>query len=390
MPLSRVDRLRTLVQVREYLAGDQEIEQRTRTRAEAYSFIERLLQRFDYFRLGRADKGMLRRLVARVTGLSRAQITRLLSQHRTTGQLADHRRATRRSFSRRYTKADVELLAELDTLHGTPSAPAARMLCARASHRFGDRRFQRLEGISNSHLYNLRRSTVYRRRREKMPDPSHPVPWTTGERWRPGPFEHPGHLRVVAAVRQKLPDPLERVYHLNLVDEVTQYQFVGAVEHIDPAGLAPILDALLKAFPFCIRGFHGGTQTRAARTVASILRSLHGAGRPASPAHPPDRYIEQVNAFARRILWLYLNYHRLRVFPGERPGTAEGRGRRRDADIMTPYDRLKSLPGGADCLKPGTTFTQLDAIASATSDNGAAWAVSEAGAQLLQSIGTTE
>ena len=155
-----------------------------------------------YFRLGRADKGMLRRLVARVTGLSRAQIARLLSQHRTTGQLADHRRATRRSFSRRYTKADVELLAELDTLHGTPSAPAARMLCARASHRFGDRRFQRLEGISNSHLYNLRRSTVYRRRREKMPDPSHPVPWATGERWRPGPFEHPGHLRVVSAVQQ--------------------------------------------------------------------------------------------------------------------------------------------------------------------------------------------
>ena len=88
-----------------------------------------------------------------------------------------------------------------------------------------------------------------------------------------------------------------------------------------------------------------------------------------------------MNAFVRRILWLYLNYHRLRVFPGERPGTDEGRGRRRDADIMTPYDRLKSLPGGAACLKPGTTFTQLDAIASATSDNGAAWAVSEAGAQ---------
>ena len=129
------------------------------------------------------------------------------------------------------------------------------MLCARASHRFGDRRFQRLEGISNSHLYNLRRSTVYRRRREKMPDPSHPVPWATGERWRPGPFEHPGHLRVVSAVQQKLPDPLGRVYHLNLVDEVTQYQFVGAVEDIDPAGLAPFLDALPKAFPFASGAF---------------------------------------------------------------------------------------------------------------------------------------
>ena len=397
----RADRLQSLVQVQEFLAGDETTEPRTRTRAEAYRFIERTLQRFDYFRLGRGDKGLLRRLIARVTGLSRAQITRLLSQHRATGKLADHRRATRRSFARRYTKTDVELLAELDTLHGTPSGPAARVYCVRACHRFGDRRFERLADISNSHLYNLRRSAAYRTHREKTPDPKHPVPWTTGERWRPGPFEQPGHVRVVAALQPDLPGR-RALYHLILVDEVTQFQFVQSVEDLAPPALGPCLATVREAFPFGLRGFHAGPGAETtSHTAAAVLRILRGAERsgPRAPgggdAHgepPQGAIVEQVNAFARRVLAPYLNYHRLCFFRRRRSGPD---GRRRDrrhrvADFMTPYDRLRSLPGATACLKPGTTFAQLDAMASAASDNEAARAASEAGARLLRSIATAE
>ena len=66
-----------------------------------------------------------------MTGLSRAQVTRLLHQHRTTGAIADRRRP-RHPFPRRYTKADIGLLAEVDALHGTLSGPATRKLCVRA------------------------------------------------------------------------------------------------------------------------------------------------------------------------------------------------------------------------------------------------------------------
>ena len=52
--------------------------------------------------------------------------THRLQQHRTTGELADRRGAPCRPFPRRYTNADVGLLAELDVLHGTLSGPATR------------------------------------------------------------------------------------------------------------------------------------------------------------------------------------------------------------------------------------------------------------------------
>ena len=87
----------------------------------------------------------------------------------------------------RYTKADIGLLAEVDALHGTLSGPATRQLCIRALHVFGDHRFEHLAAISNGHLYNLRHSTSYRRRRGTMPATTRPVHIAIGERRRPRP-----------------------------------------------------------------------------------------------------------------------------------------------------------------------------------------------------------
>ena len=144
------------------------------TRADSYALVAKTVRRFDYALRGKADKGLLRRFLAKVAGLSRAQITRLLQQHRTTGEIADRRDTPRRPFPRRYSNADIGLLAELDVLHGTLSGPATRKLCARAFHLFGDRRFERLAGISNGHLYNLRHTTSYQRRRGTTPLPTRP------------------------------------------------------------------------------------------------------------------------------------------------------------------------------------------------------------------------
>ena len=97
-------RLETLDQVQEFLAGSQQIDLEPQTRADAYAFVAKTVQRFDYPQQGKADKGLLHRFLARATGLSRAQVTRLLRQHRTTGQITDRRGAPRRPFPRRYTK----------------------------------------------------------------------------------------------------------------------------------------------------------------------------------------------------------------------------------------------------------------------------------------------
>ena len=113
----------------------------------------------------------------------------------------------------------------------------------------------------------------------------------------------------------------------------------------------------------------------------SVVRKHLGYG------HIPSRYAAQVNAFTQQVLSPHLNFHRPCFFPVEQVD-AKGRVRKRyrDADIMTPYEKLKSLPGAAACLTPGTTFAQLDAVAAALSDNEAAHALNAARDRLFRSI----
>ena len=374
-------RLQTLGQVREFLDGSQEIDLRPQTRTEAYAFVAETVQRFDYAGRSKADKGLLRRFLTKATDLSRAQVTRLLRQYRTTGEVIDRRGAPRQPFPRRYTPTDIGRLAELDALHGTLSGPTTRKLCARAFHRFGDPRFERLAAISNGHLYNLRHSITYQRRRGTVPAPTRSVQIAIGERRRPQPFGQPGHVRV-DTVHQGDLDGVKGLYHLNLVDEVTQFQFIGSVEYIQAACLKPVLEALLRAFPFILHGFHADNGSEFInRDVAALLEAMHIDAFTKSRArrctdnalveskngsvirkhlgygHIPNRYAERVHAFNQQFLSPYLNFHRPCFFPSEEVD-AKGRVRKRyrDADIMTPYEKLKSLPNAAACLKPGTTF----------------------------------
>jgi hypothetical protein len=45
------------------------------------------------------------------------------------------------------------------------------------------------------------------------------------------------------------------VYHINAVDEVTQWQIVAATPRIGEAWLEPLLEAMIRQFPFLILGF---------------------------------------------------------------------------------------------------------------------------------------
>ena len=91
-------------------------------------------------RLGKIDKGLARRYLEKLSGLSRAQMTRLIRQFRDTGSIRDRRGTPARPFPRRCIDADVCLLAEVDTRHGTLSGPATRKPCERTYRVFGDGR----------------------------------------------------------------------------------------------------------------------------------------------------------------------------------------------------------------------------------------------------------
>lgn len=402
--------LQTLEQIRAFLEGAQLLGFAAPARDDAYDWISAELRRFRYTRLGKSDKGLMRRYLEKVTGLSRAQMTRLIRQFRHTGRIRDRRGRPAKPFARRYTKADIRLLAEIDALHDTLSGPATRKLCERAYRLFGDTRFERLAAISNGHLYNLRHSTTYQRVRGPF-DKTRPSKVAIGERRKPRPGGRPGFLRV-DSVHQGDLDGTKGLYHINLVDEVTQFQFVGTVERISERFLLPVLEALLRAFPFLVLGFHADngseyinkrvaalleklriqefTKSRARRTNDNALvESKNGSvvRKHLGYVHIPRRFADQVNTFNQQILSPYLNFHRPCFFPTEELD-AKGRWRKRYRyqDMMTPYDKLKSLPNAVQSLKPGITFQKLDAIAYSMSDNEAAQHLNAAKEDLFLSI----
>ncbi len=115
----------------------------------------------------RKGKGLVTKYLAKVTGYSDAQLTRLIRQQRRTGpRIRDHRlRPPARPFATVYTTADAILLAEVDEAFGQLSGPATKRILWRMYHVFDDSRFQLLAGISNGHIYNLRNRRTYRRAR---------------------------------------------------------------------------------------------------------------------------------------------------------------------------------------------------------------------------------
>ena len=419
----QTERVRTLDQVRAFVEGSEAVDFTGADRGSVYEFVRRALVRLDYGQLGKSDKGLVRRYLAKVTGRSRAQLTRLIGQHRETGRIEDRRGgAPAHPFERRYTRADIRLLAVVDAAMGQMSGPATRALMRRQYEMFGDGRFERLARLSNGHLYNLRRSVSYRRRRTVV-GKTQATHNAIGQRRKPQPGGQPGYVRV-DTVHQGDHDgakacprmsPSGGVYHINMVDDVTQFQFVGTVQAISERFLLPVLEGLIKAFPFVVQGIHADngseyvnhrvaallnklrigefTKSRprhcndnalAESKNASVVRKHLGHG------HIPRRFAPVVNEFTQRALSPFLNYHRPCLFPTD---TLDAKGRvtkrYRDRDVMTPYDKLKSLDHAERFLKSGVTFDQLDAIAHAVSDLDAAHALNDARNALFRTIGRT-
>ena len=66
------------------------------------------------------------------------------------------------------------------------------------------------------------------------------------------------------------------MYHINLVDEVTQWQHVGTVEAISERFLISVLEGLIEAFPFEVKGFHADNGSEYVNhRVAELLGRLH-------------------------------------------------------------------------------------------------------------------
>jgi hypothetical protein len=407
--IMNINDLKTIAQLEQFLTGTQSVVfVVASTKRDIYQDIQRTLVIFRYPSLDKASKGVVVRFLLKITGYSRQQVTRLVKQYRDTGKIERQQR-THQGFKSIYSAEDIRLLAALDERHNTLSGPATKKLCERAYTLFNQIQYQRLAGISVAHLYNLRKSKPYLRQRYTLEKTRSKVA-LIGERKKPQANGQPGFIRI-DTVHQGDLDKQKGVYHINAVDEVTQFEVVCTVEKISEQYLIPAIEQLLACFPFVIKGFHSDngseyinykvaalltklliefTKSRSRQTNdnalaesknGSVIRKLFGY------AHIPQQWASLINTFNHETLFPYMNYHRPCFFPKT---VKDKNGKDKKIYpyecMMTPYDKLKSIENAKDYLKPDITFEILDKFALSQTDDQAAEQLQEARSKLFKTI----
>jgi len=393
--IMKVENLKTIESLEEFLQGNQQVAFSVLgSKTERYHFIRKTLIKFSYITLPKKNKGTVIRYLLKMTEYSRQQLTRLIKKYTKTGRI-NWAPCRSNGFSKKYTDQDIKLLAKTDELHDTPCGPAVKKLCERAHDVFDDKAYQRLTNISVSHLYNLRDSKRYKQqRRHFTKTQSRQVP--IGERRKPQPEGKPGYIRI-DTVHQGDQDKVKGVYHINAVDEITQFEIVCSVEKISEHYLMPALEQMLDSFPFTIHGFHSDngseyinhrvadllqklfiefTKSRSRHSNdnalaesknASVVRKIFGY------THIPQKWAPEINKFNRTYLNPYINYHRPCFFPVT---ITNDKGKQQKVypykSLMTPFEKLKSLPNAVQYLKPEISFEIMNEYALKMSDNEAA------------------
>ncbi len=396
----------TLAEMREFLVASNTLSFAGTGRKQIYGLVEGVLRAQKYLGLSKKDKGIVRRYLVKITGLSVAQITRLIARWRERGVI-EPRASRRHRFLSRYTPEDIVRLAETDGAHEGLSAPAVRRILQREYEVHGLAQYERLASISASHIYNLRRSRTYREHRVHHTK-TRASAVNIGERRKPDPRGQPGFVRVDTVHQGDSPKG-KGLYHINAVDTVTQWQVVGCCETISEAHLLPVLEAMLHQFPFRIRGFHSDngseflnykvrkllnkllveefTKSRANRTTDNALvEGKNGAVVRKHIGHAPiaSHHAGQVQRFYTADFNPYLNYHRPCGFATiEVKDNGKRRRHYRPNDYRTPYEKLVSLVGWPDHLKAGITAAYLEQQARKMSDTECALRMQQRKRKLL-------
>jgi transposase InsO family protein len=392
-----------------FVEASEEIHFEGANRTQVYGWVERVLVQQEYAQQGKSARGLVRRYIEKMTGLSRAQTTRLIARYAASGRV-EPTVYRRRRFPARFTRTDIELLASVDEVHETLSGPATRRILEREVQLYGRQQYARLATISVAHLYNLRRTQRYRERRLNYTK-TRPTAVAIGERRKPEPRGQPGYLRLDTVHQGDTPEA-KGVYHINAVDEVTQWQIAGSTPRISELYLEPLLKTMLRQFPFRILGFHTDNGSEFInRTVAELLNKLLIEQTKSRPRHSGDNglietkngaiirkhmgygyidasHADRINSFYREFLNPYLNYHRP-CAQADVEIDHKGRKRVRYKRYQTPLETLLSLDSPAQYLRQGLSINALKRIAGALSDTDAAGRMQQAKNKLFEKLRLT-
>jgi hypothetical protein len=355
-----------------------------------YDWVGKTLIRLRYTRVSKKERGTILSYLMTMTHLSRDRLKKLAKRRKELRKLSVST-SGRHSFPRKYDASDIARLVETDNAHGRISGDATKEILRREFEVYGKSAYETIAQVSVSHLYNLRNTSRQYESHALFLQKTQAVSVSIGRRAKPKTDGKPGHLRV-DSVHQGDLDKQKGVYHINLVDEVTQWEIVLCVEGISEFFLIPALEAALTLFPFLIIGFHSDngseyingrvahllekllidqTKSRSRRTNDNALVEGKNGSRirkRMGHAHIPKQFAPSINDFYRTHMDVYLNYHRPCAFASE---GIDKRGKiKKKYDVfMTPYEKLCSLTDYGQYLREGVTAQSLITIATAESDN---------------------
>lgn len=392
-------RIESVTQLEDFLKGSQKwhVSVNHASLTETYAFITRVVKKFDYQNLPKKKKRIVYQYLRKLTGYKKAHLYRLLKRV-TLGTLQPstyHRIHPHRI----YTGRDIKLLEKTDELHLRLSELATKEVFRREYEVFGHSEYQTIARVSHGHITNLRHCPIYK------------SSWINHTKARqigigitqpPQNFGRPGSIRI-DSVSQK------DVYHINSVDEITQWEIVFCVAQLSESCMLPALEEIFSQYPFVIFNFHSDRGRETINYVVADLlqrllikqtksRSYHSNDNALVETkngsvirknmgweHINQNLVDDINSYYKHFFNPYLNFHRPCGYPTIQVDT-KGKKRKVYDVYQPPYEALKQIVGAKKFLQPGQTFAKLDTIAYQYSDNEWAEIMREEERKLFEKI----
>ncbi len=347
--------INTIEEMKEFLIGNKNVRLDFVGREDKYKFITNTLIKIKYLQLRKKDKGVVYKYIQKATSYENRQIKRLIKEY-------------------------------------IPNGLSLKETLKREFAIFGKENYFNIAKISVSHIYNLRKNNIqYINANILNYTKTKAVSTDIGERAKPLPCGKPGYIRA-DSVHHGDRDGEKGVYHINFVDEVTQWEMIGCVPQITDEYIEPLLLQVLEAFPFKIINFHSDNGSEYINhTVESILNRLllkqtksrarkstdnalvEGKNGSVIRKHMGRNFISKENAtlindFYFNYFNIYLNYHRVCLYAVDYVDK-RGKIKKKYEKTNVPYEYFKSLENAESYLKDGLTFSVLDKVAHEKSDN---------------------
>ncbi len=406
--IMNTEHIRSIDELERFLQGTGQIEFNLNSKKDKYHFILETLVTFKYLEVRKKYKSLIKKYLIKVTGYSEIQIKRLILKWKGGTLLSSLKNVNKNKFVYKYNPTDIALLAKADEVFGFPHAKLVSQSLKREYNIFSNAEYRNISQISVSHIYNIRKNNLQYISATMHYTKTNPTSTCIGERVKPKNDDKPGYIRV-DSVHQGDYGGVKGVYHINLVDEVTQWQIVCCVPVISNKYLIPALQKAMEQFPFKIINFHSDngseyinkhvsemlqrefikqTKSRSRKTNdqalvegknGSVIRKHIGR------SHIPKIYANPIELFYQKYFNIYLNYHRSCGFATDYVDK-KGKIKKKYDEYLFPYEKLKSIKHSKKYLRNNITFEQLDRIAYAKSDIEIAEIMQEKKTQLFKSF----